>query len=129
TCTIGPWLVDKYGRQIALAEEATPYSPSQAPRRIAVPLANPKAAGALMDLGFLLRGKASKEPMYPLTIVLEGGDVDAKVAASERLLGYAVIHAAAADVPVIPTTRVASSIPEGIDRALRELRFFTAIFG
>ncbi len=129
TCLIGPWMVDRFGRRIALAEERRPYGPAEAPRRIAIPLANPRAAGALMDLGFLLRVRNDPQPMYPLTIVPESHDVEAKVAASERLLGYAVIHAASADVPVHPVTHVAESIVQGMQRAFRELRIFTGIIG
>ena len=128
TCVIGPWLLERYGRQVALTEETQPRS-SDAPRRILVPLANPEAAEMMMDIAFMIRPKNAAEPLYPLTVALEGRDVEAKVAAGERMLGYAVIHAAAAEVPVIPVTRVDLNVAAGILRAQRELRISTVVIG
>jgi Kef-type K+ transport system membrane component KefB/mannitol/fructose-specific phosphotransferase system IIA component (Ntr-type) len=129
TCLVGPWLVDHFGRKVALAEEvATPIA-AGAPLRILIPLANPASAPALMDLAFMIRRTDSPEPVYPLTVANESGDVEKQVAAGERMLGYAVTHATAANVPVIPVTRIDMNIAEGILRAIRELRISTVLIG
>lgn len=41
TAVVGPCAVQTFGRHVALAEEANPYEPSEAPQRILVPLAIP----------------------------------------------------------------------------------------
>jgi hypothetical protein len=48
TCLLGPWVVERYGRVVALQEEQSPYDPAEAPQRILVPMANPATAEDLM---------------------------------------------------------------------------------
>lgn len=129
TCIVGPWFVDRFGRSVALQEELAPLRPSEAPLRILIPLANPSSAPALMDLAFMIRRPDSPEPVYPLMVANEAGDVQAQVAAGERMLGYAVIYAAGAGVPVQPVTRVDTNIANGITRAVTELRASTVVIG
>lgn len=129
TCLIGPALVDSFGRRVALATEAAPLQTESSHLRILVPLANPSSAPALMEVAFMVRRPESLEPVYPLTVAFEGGDVAAKVAAGERMLGYAVTHASAAGVPVHAVTRVDTSIANGVSRAIVELRISTVVIG
>jgi Kef-type K+ transport system membrane component KefB/mannitol/fructose-specific phosphotransferase system IIA component (Ntr-type) len=129
TSLLGPSLVEKFGRQVALEEERKPTDPADAPQRILVPLANPETAGALMDVALSIRDKDGGQPVYPLTVAREGVGEEAAVAASEKLLGHAVVHAASADVPVVPLTRVDHNIARGIMRAVRERRISTVVIG
>ncbi|MDZ7718269.1 MAG: hypothetical protein U5K72_05550 [Balneolaceae bacterium] len=57
TCLVGPWLVEKYGQDVAVQEESKPYEPSEAPQRILVPLANPETSDTLMDIACMIRKK------------------------------------------------------------------------
>jgi Kef-type K+ transport system membrane component KefB len=129
TCLIGPWLVERYGRAVALQEDAKPYNPSEAPQRILVPLANPATAESLMDIAMMMRGSKSGEPLFPLTVARDGAQVNSQVAASEKMLSHAVVHAAAADIPVLPITRVDMNISNGILRAVKELRISEIVIG
>lgn len=129
TCLLGPWLVEKYGREMALASRRMPDRDDDAPQRILVPLANPSSADSLMDLAFAIREPDSHESIYPLTIAPDDGQVEKHVAAGEKMLGHAVIYAAGADVPVIPTTRIDLNIANGIARAVAELRISNIIVG
>ncbi|MFA9479303.1 cation:proton antiporter [Phycisphaerales bacterium AB-hyl4] len=129
TCLVGPWLVERFGRQVALQEEKAPYRPTDAPQRMLVPLGNPATADALMDLAFSIRDQDSHEPVYPLTVARDDGQVEAHVAAGEKMLGHAVIHAAGASVPVIPVTRVDINVANGITRAVTELRISNIVVG
>jgi hypothetical protein len=54
---------------------------------------------------------------------------DAEVAGAEAVVGHAVLHAAAAAIPVIPMTRVATSVAAGITRAVTESRTSTVVIG
>ncbi len=129
TCLVGPWLVEKYGRAVAIQEDKKPYKSSEAPQRILVPLANPETSDALMDIAFMVRNQKMDQPLYPLTVAREGRDTEAQVARGEKMLSHAVIHAAAADVPVNPVTRVDLNIAKGIARAVSEMRISNIIIG
>ncbi len=130
SCLVGPWMVERFGRRVALEEADEPIETGDGgPQRILVPLANPATADALMDVAFMLRRADSPEPIYPLTVARDGPDVEEQVAAGERLLSHAVVHAAAAGAPVLPTTRVDYNVAQGIERAVRERRISTLIIG
>lgn len=129
SCFVGPYLVDLYGRRVLLAEEKASLKVSDSPERILVPLSNPDTSEALMDIAIMIRGNKSTEPIFPLTVARETRYVEAAVASGEKLLSHAVVHAAAADVPVIPVTRVDFNIASGIIRATRELRISDIVIG
>ncbi len=129
TCFLGPWVTQSAARRVALMAEREPYNPGDAPQRILVPLANPETAPILMSLACMLRSSQSKEPVYPLTAILEGGDTEARVAAGEKLLGNALVSAIAANVPVVPVTRVDINVASAILSAIRDYRISTVIVG
>lgn len=129
TCLLGPWLVEKYGREVAIQEEEKPYSPADAPQRILVPLANPETSDALMEIAFMVRDEKSGQPIYPLTVARDGVNVEANVAQGEKMLSHAVIHAAAAEVSVVPITRVDLNVAKGIARAINEQRITNVVIG
>lgn len=130
TCLVGPWVVERSGRRVALREERKPYEPASAPQRILIPLANPRTSDALLDLAILLRRPGSTEPLHPLMVVREtGGGAEGEVAAAEQLLGHAVNRAVEAEVPVIPLTRVDPNVASGIARAVTETRSSVVVLG
>lgn len=129
TCLVGPWLVEKYGREVAKQEDEKPYNPADAPQRILVPLANPETSDALMDIAFMVRDEKSGQPLYPLTVARDGANVEANVARGEKMLSHAVIHAAAAEAPVNPVTRIDLNVAKGIARAVEEQRITNIVVG
>jgi len=130
TVFVGPSLVDRFGREVALQEESKPYDPSQAPRRILIPISNPATADALMDIAFFLRDPLSEEPLHPLMVVrgAEQGS-EAQVAEAEKMLSHAVLYSAGADVPVSPLTRVDQNIATAVARAAAETRSSIIVVG
>lgn len=130
TCIIGPILVENYGRKLAVEDEDDDLmGPSIGHHRILVPLSNPSTATALIDLAMMIRDPSSLEPLHPLIVARDGDDVQAQVANSEKMLGHAVIHATAANIPVLPVTRVDLNIASGIERAIKELRISAIVIG
>jgi Kef-type K+ transport system membrane component KefB/nucleotide-binding universal stress UspA family protein/mannitol/fructose-specific phosphotransferase system IIA component (Ntr-type) len=129
TSLLGPYLVEQFGRAVALQDRQREYEPGEAPQRILVPLANPETAPALMDVAFAIRELRAEQPIYPMAVAREGPGEEAAVAASEKLLSHAVLHAASADVPVTPVTRVDHNVARAIQRAARERRISTVIIG
>ncbi len=129
TCVLGPLLTERYGRRVA--EKAATDGPETGarPQRIVVPLANAETSEGLMELALLLRAPGDEAPLYPLTVVRGGADADQQVAIAERMSEHAVLHAAAADVPVQATTRIDFSPARGIAVAASELRASTIVLG
>jgi Kef-type K+ transport system membrane component KefB/nucleotide-binding universal stress UspA family protein len=130
TCLAGPWAVERFGRVVARSEQARPYDPSAAPRRVMIPLANPATAEALMDLAFAVRGADTDEPVIPLSVAPdEGHSTEAWVAEAEQMLAGAVRHATAAEVSVRPVTRVDANVAAGIARGVAETRASVVVIG
>lgn len=130
TCTLGPWVVERYGRRLALVEELRPYRPADAPQRILVPLVDAEQTEALLDLAFLLRAEDSHEPLRVLTVVPpDGRGAAGRVAAAEKTLRGAAVYAAGADVPVDPLTRLDRNVAGGIVRGMAESRATTVVAG
>jgi len=128
SCLVGATLVERAGRALVLARPVG-AGEGEAPHRVLVPVANPATAERLLDLAFLLREAASEEAVYPVSVVRDEGDVEARVAAAERVLAHAVVYAAEADVPVVPLTRVAVNPAVGIVQAVREQRITDVVLG
>lgn len=130
TCMLGPWLVEKYGRRLALHEEQKPYDPASAPQRILVPVSNPKTAEDLMDLALVIQEPNSPEPVFPLAVVPAEGDRSAGfVANAEKMLGNVAAYATGAGVDVVPLTRVDHNFASGIARAVAETRSSSIVVG
>ena len=130
TGLVGPSLVERYGQRVALEEEGEPFDAGAAPERTLVPMANPATSEVLMDLALLIREPGSREPVHPITVVPTEMDRAAEmVALAESMLSHAVAHAAAADAPVIPMTRMDHNFASGISRAAAETRSSTIIIG
>jgi mannitol/fructose-specific phosphotransferase system IIA component (Ntr-type)/nucleotide-binding universal stress UspA family protein len=130
TCVIGPWLVERYGRQVALQEEQKPYDPSEAPQRILIPVANPATAEDLMDLALAIREPGSPDPLLPLTVVPSDDETAAEyVANAEKMLSHAIAYAAGAGVRAIPLTRVDYNFADGIARGVAESRASLLVVG
>ncbi|WOD38859.1 cation:proton antiporter [Nodosilinea sp. E11] len=132
TCILGPSVVDRFGRQVARQQDDQQYEPRQAPQRILVPLANPSTSEALVNIAALLRDNKSEETIYPLTVIAEeteAEDTESSVAAAERLLAHAVVHAVELDLPVNPVTRVARNPASGVVEAAMERRISDIVIG
>lgn len=123
TCTLAPWVVDRYGRAIAQSTQTDDEAELTRPQRVIVGLSNPAYAQPLLELSALLRDHEQAQPLFPVNVIEEtGDDIATAVTRGERMLSNAVVHLAAADVPASPVTRVDLSVPAGLLRAARELR-------
>lgn len=130
TVLVGPWVVEKHGRRLALAEERKPYEPASTPQRILVPMANPATAEVLLDLALAVREPGSREPIHPLTVVPADPErAQEHIALAEKMLSHAVAYASGIDVPVSPVTRVDHNFASGIARGAIETRSSVLIIG
>lgn len=130
TVFLGPWLVERHGRELALAEEQQPVTGAEAPSRILVPMSNPKTAPALLDLALVLRHARAGEPLFALTVVPDEGETaEAYIANAEAMLSKAAGYAAAAGAEVQAVTRVDQNFASGIVRGAVETRTATIVIG
>jgi Kef-type K+ transport system membrane component KefB len=130
TCVVGPWLVEKYGRRLALHEEQKPYDPTTAPQRILVPVSNPKTAEDLMDLALVIQEPGSPEPIFPLAVVpAEQDGSTVLIASAEKMLHQVEAYGAAAGAEVVAMTRVDHNFASGIARGVAETRSSSIIVG
>lgn len=126
TCILAPWTVERDGRGVAMQQAEEPADPADAPERILIPMARPASAEGLLDLAFAIRG-GDGEPIYPLFVVPRGSPK--LVADGEAMLGHAVRYAAAAEIPLVPITRVDPSVASAVARAVQEERIATLVTG
>jgi Kef-type K+ transport system membrane component KefB len=129
TCLIASFATESGGRHMAIAESERISLEKDVHERIMVPISNPKTIENLMDLAILLKDPSIPEPIFPLTIVKDGADVEHQVQQSKKMLEHAVKHASATGTNVKLVTRVDLNIPSGIIRAMKELQITTIIIG
>lgn len=131
TCFVAPIVTERYGRKMALAESAQEAGNGgeEAPQRFLVPMAYSKTSENLLDLTFVLREPHSEEPVFPLSVVQDDDETAARVAEAEKMLSAAVVHGAAAEISVVPVTRVAHNPASGIARAVVERRISDLVVG
>jgi Kef-type K+ transport system membrane component KefB len=130
TCILGPYLCEKYGRKLAVAQDKTVLDDTL-PERILIAITSSNTMESLLDLGIVLKkAKKTEEPIYPLTVVQKDlKQAGNEVAQAERMLRHALTYTSGADVPVRLLTRVDHNIGWGIERAATEERITTIIVG
>ncbi|TVR53358.1 MAG: cation:proton antiporter [Gemmatimonadales bacterium] len=130
TCIVGPTVVARFGREVALTEELAPAEPGSLPERIMVSVANPGSGKPLLELGVLVRDRLSPEPLYPLTVVPDDPNRAPEfVATAQRMLREASGYTTSGAVPVTPVTRVDHNFASGIARGATEVQATTLVLG
>ncbi|MCC5827317.1 cation:proton antiporter [Alkalimonas sp.] len=128
TCFLAPWLVDRYGRKIALTQQHQPEELSTE-QKIMVALSPGQPTESFLQLAKWLRKPASAQAVYPITIVEEDRNQHVKLKEAEGLISHAVSYLAAANIAAEPKVRIDLNITDGILRARRELGANEVIVG
>ena len=126
TCTLGPVIVERYGRRLAARAQAEPSR--AAPPRVLVSLANPATAGDLLGVAALLR-EGGAEPVHAVTVAASGPDLAEHVGQGERVLARALAEAAAMDLPLDPSVRSGANVARALARAVAETRSSAVVLG
>lgn len=130
TCVMAPWLVDFYGRRLALAGDQDALLQQMPRQRVLVGLSSQdELSHRLLDLALLLRLPSFQEPIYPLVVVEEAQQASHLIHEAEKKLADATLHLSSADVPSHELTRIELSFAAGILRARRERRITGVIVG
>lgn len=97
--------------------------------RIMIALSKPSTAHALMDIGMALHGPASATPVYPLAIIQDTDPEGEAKQHAETMLAAAVMQGVAAQIPVIPVSKVSVNVAQGILDSADEQDADTVIIG
>jgi Kef-type K+ transport system membrane component KefB/nucleotide-binding universal stress UspA family protein/mannitol/fructose-specific phosphotransferase system IIA component (Ntr-type) len=128
TCFAGTLAVRSAGKRLAAGTERA-IGGGTAFERILVAVSKPSSIRGLVELAFLIRGRGSPEPVYPVAVVAASSDSEVELAAAENRLAQAVVQGVSAGVPVIPSTRVSANVSEGVLLAAQENRASAIVIG
>ncbi len=129
TCLWSSFTTDYAARRVVLEEKEADSHLSKQEQRILVPYANPATLTYLIDFAMLLKAPKSKEPIYPLSIVLDSETSREQVIANRRLLQPALEHASRENVQLQPIHRVDINPVGGILRTAKELLATDVVIG
>ncbi|MGB3617923.1 MAG: cation:proton antiporter [Catalinimonas sp.] len=125
---IATFVMESAGRKVALADAEKPTEVST-PDRILVPISNPQTIEHLMDLAMMLKSSGASEPIYPLAVIRDATDTEARMQEAHKMMEKAIHHGSAGDQHVQVVSRIDQNITSGIVRAIRELRITEVIIG
>ena len=128
TCLVSSFVTDRVARRMAAASTHA-INGTEKTQRILVPISNPASVVKLVDFAFLIKTPGKKEPVYPLSIILDEKDVRSKIKESQELIAPVVQHAAERQIALSPIHRVDVSPTSGILRAADELLATEIVIG
>ncbi len=128
TCLVSSFVTERVARRIAAASIHA-ASDTEKTQRILVSISNPASVANLVDFAFLIKTPGKKEPVYPLSIILDEKDVREKIKQSQQLIEPMVQHAAERQIAISPIHRVDVSPVSGILRAADELLATEIVMG
>ncbi len=98
-------------------------------QRIIVALSKPSTAHMLMDLGITLHGQDGKTPLYPIAVVQDTDPESESRQHAETMLAAATMLGVGAQLPVIPVSRIAANVAEGVLECAAEQHADTILLG
>lgn len=128
TCLVSSFVTDRVARRLA-AQNTHTIVGTENMQRILVPISNPASVANLVDFAFLIKTPGQKEPVFPLSIILDEKDVRNKIKESQQLIAPVVQHAAERQISLSPIHRVDVSAVSGIQRAADELLATEIVIG
>ena len=132
TAIVSPWLTERFGQRLALAEEVEPDDGDALDPRILLPIStDADRRRRLLEFAFVLKDRYGTEPVHLLTVVQpqSSGSTEAHVAEVERDLERAAEFGGAAEVPMETETRVNHNVASGIVRGSLETRADAIVMG
>lgn len=128
TCFLGTIFTEKYAKEVML-DEQTNYKVSSDVKtdRILIPVSEANNLKDLIEFAFLIKKKGSHEPLYPLTVAIDGQDVERQILEGERFLAKVVTHANSLQKSVIPLNRIDINVSNAITKVIKEYRISKVI--
>jgi Kef-type K+ transport system membrane component KefB/mannitol/fructose-specific phosphotransferase system IIA component (Ntr-type) len=123
TCFTGSILTQRFAKEVALEEKAMIDTREESKTdRILVPIKNAENLNNIAEFSFLLKNSKSNEPIYPLTVALEGKDVDKQVLEGEGLLTKMISLGNSAQKELMPLSKIDINVPKAINKTIKEYR-------
>ena len=97
--------------------------------RILVPVSNPATIQKLLEFSIIIKDNASKEPVYPITVVKDGKESSEKNKLNKKMMTKALEHTSSTDHIFEPVTRIDLNVVDGLVRAIKELLISKVIIG
>ena len=132
TAVLSPWLTERAGQRLVIGTEVEPGEDEVADHRILVPLStDADRQERLLELAFVLKDRWGVEPVHALTVVQPQwrGDTETHVAEVEAGHENVVELGSAAEIEIVPQTRVNHNVASGIVRGALEVRADLILIG
>jgi Kef-type K+ transport system membrane component KefB len=128
SCIFSSFMVEKYGKGVAIASIEESNEQVIMPQRIIVPFANPNTVQALLELAFLIK-EDSAETIFPLSVVTDSSSPEEVILKNYVQLKDLITKAQQNNMRVQLISRVDTSIADGIARAIKEILANCVIIG
>jgi hypothetical protein len=134
TCIISAIYTEKAARSIASKNSDTgkiEVVSSKSEENILLLLSNPATVTKLVDLAVMMKEPKNENPIYPLTLVLDGHQSNTKeeIAKKQKLLEQAQTHASGTNQLTHLITRVDVNVASGVSLASKEFSITHTILG
>jgi Kef-type K+ transport system membrane component KefB len=130
SCILAPIVVQRHGREVALAEAIAPSEVDLLPpRRILVGASNPTVSQRLAELAILLRDPRSAESVHLLRILPDGSVSAAAESAAQDSLASVASLLSAAEIKTESRVRPAISVGTGLLAARQEVEATDLLIG
>lgn len=121
TCMVSSFVTERAARKIAVTEKD--FDPEvktlSKPERILVPLANPENMQKMIDFALMVKNPKSSEPLYPLSIVEDDSEANAKLQNVKKILESVIEQISSVDKKVEVLKKVDLNIVDGIVRTAK----------
>jgi len=130
SCIIAPIVVQRHGREVALAEAIAPTEVDLLPpKRILVGASNPVVSQRLAELAILLRDPRSTEAVHLLRILPDGSVSSSAESAAQDSLASVASLLSAAEIKTESRVRPAISVGTGLLAARQEIEATDLLIG
>jgi len=129
TCMVSALVVESAGRKLVVLDVGSKPEEPEEQERILVPVSNPHNIMPLIDLAVMITPPKSEQPVFPLSVINDDDEAQARVLELRKELEKAVKYAAATDTLLKPITRIDLHVGGGIVRAIKELMITKVIVG
>jgi Kef-type K+ transport system membrane component KefB len=132
SCLISSFVTENSGRKLAKTEKSIIRDDVSSPQRILVAVSNPNTIETLMNFAILIKNRHSKEPIYPLNVVL--GNIDSPEARYDILVKSRRIEeiarqAVTEEQTIQMVSHIDVTVANGINRAISELTITKVVLG
>ncbi|MDO8897914.1 MAG: cation:proton antiporter, partial [Bacteroidales bacterium] len=118
TCIIGPWIVEHFGRKIALETKFEKIENTRVPH-ILVPLSNPATSNNLLSIALAINEQTFSK-ISVLSVVTKQAQLDEEMEKANALLKGGTDYAISAGVNINPLKRIDINVANGIAHAALE---------